>query len=195
MTFNVVKTDVALTDVSLTFGPLSQNLSGEASTIGLPTGTGAAAQNKINWNLVGENAKTITSYASSSVLKSLSDDGYTYGVLKNINVERNGIITGSFTNGQTSNLGQIVLASFPDSSGLRKIGNYFGATTSSGEAITNRAGSGGLGEIMNHSLEISNTDVAKEFINMITAQRAYQANSRVITTADQMLTELMNIKR
>ncbi|MCE5264247.1 MAG: flagellar hook-basal body complex protein [Deltaproteobacteria bacterium] len=195
VTFNVVKTDVPLTDVSLTFGPLSENLSGEASTIGLPTGTGATAQNKINWNLVGDGAKTITSYASSSVLKSLSDDGYTYGVLKNINVESDGIITGSFTNGQTSNLGQIVLASFPDSSGLRKIGNYFGATTSSGEAITNRAGSGGLGEIMNHSLEISNTDVAKEFINMITAQRAYQANSRVITTADQMLTELMNIKR
>lgn len=195
VTFNVVKTDVALTDVSLTFGPLSENLSGQASTIGMATGSGSSAQNKITWNLVGENAKTITSYASSSVLKSLSDDGYTYGVLKSINVESDGVITGSFTNGQTSNLGQIVLASFPDSSGLRKIGNYFGATTSSGEAITNRAGSGGLGEIMNHSLEISNTDVAKEFINMITAQRAYQANSRVITTADQMLTELMNIKR
>lgn len=195
VTFNVVKTDVPLTDVSLTFGSLSSNPSGEASTIGTPTGTGASAQNKINWNLVGDNAKTITSYASSSVLKSLKDDGYTYGVLKSISFESDGVITGSFTNGQTSNLGQVVLANFPDTSGLRKIGNYFGATTSSGEAITNRAGAGGLGEIMNHSLEISNTDVAKEFINMITAQRAYQANSRVITTADQMLTELMNIKR
>jgi flagellar hook protein FlgE len=193
--FNIVKTDVSLTDVSLTFGPLSSNLSGEASTIGMTSGAGASTQNKINWDLVGDAAKTITSYASSSVLKSLSDDGYTFGVLKSINVENDGIITGSFTNGQTSNLGQIILASFRDPSGLKKIGNYFGSTTSSGEAITNKAGSGGLGEIMNHSLEISNTDVAKEFINMITAQRAYQANSRVITTADQMLTELMNIKR
>lgn len=195
VTFGVAKTDVSLTDVSLTFGPLSTNLNGEASTIGMTSGTGATAQNKINWDLVGDEAKTITSYASSSVLKSLSDDGYTFGVLKSINVENDGVITGFFTNGQTTNLGQIILASFRDPSGLKKIGNYFGSTTSSGEAITNKAGSGGLGEIMNHSLEISNTDVAKEFINMITAQRAYQANSRVITTADQMLTELMNIKR
>jgi flagellar hook protein FlgE len=195
ISFSIAKTDVSLTDVSLTFGPLSTNLSGEASTIGMTSGAGASAQNKINWDLVGDAAKTITSYASSSVLKSLSDDGYTFGVLKSINVENDGVITGFFTNGQTTNLGQVILASFRDPSGLKKIGNYFGATTSSGEAITNKAASGGLGEIMNHSLEISNTDVAKEFINMITAQRAYQANSRVITTADQMLTELMNIKR
>ena len=145
--------------------------------------------------MVGDTAKTITGYASSSVLKSLSDNGYTFGVLQSLNVEPDGIINGFFTNGQTSKLGQLIPASFRDPSGLKKIGNYFGSTSASGEAITNKAGSSGLGEIMNHSLEISNTDVAKEFINMITAQRAYQASSRIITTADQMLTELMNIKR
>jgi flagellar hook protein FlgE len=78
---------------------------------------------------------------------------------------------------------------------LKRIGNYFGGTTESGAAIKNKPGSGGLGEIMSQSLESSNVDVAKEFISMITAQRAYQASSRIITTADQMLTELMNIKR
>ena len=145
--------------------------------------------------MVGDTAKTITGYASSSVLKCLSDNGYTFGVLQSLNVEPDGIINGFFTNGQTSKLGQLILASFRDPSGLKQIGNYFGSTSASGEAITNKAGSSGLGEIMNHSLEISNTDVAKEFINMITAQRAYQASSRIITTADQMLTELMNIKR
>lgn len=195
VTFGVVKTDVAPMDVTLSFGPLSSNPNGEASTIGLTSGIGASTKNKINWDLVGDTAKTITGYASSSVLKSLSDNGYTFGVLQSMNVENDGVINGFFTNGQTSKLGQFILASFRDPSGLKKIGNYFGATSSSGDAITNKAGSSGLGEIMNHSLEISNTDVAKEFINMITAQRAYQASSRIITTADQMLTELMNIKR
>jgi flagellar hook protein FlgE len=195
VTFNVEKTDVALRDVTLTFGSLSSNLNGEVSTIGLASGTAANPENQINWDLAGDTAKTITGYASSSVLKSLSDNGYAFGVLNNISVERDGIINGYFTNGQTSKLGQILLANFRDLTGLKKIGNYFAATSSSGQAITNMAGSSGLGEIMNNSLEISNTDVAKEFINMITAQRAYQANSQVITTSDQMLTVLMNIKR
>lgn len=195
VTFGVAKTDVALQDVTMTFGALSSNQYGEVSTIGLTSGDGAATKNKINWDVVGSNAKMITGYASSSVLKSLSDNGYTFGVLQSLTVENDGVINGYFTNGQTSRLGQLILASFRDPSGLKKIGNYFGATTASGEAITNKPGSSGLGEIMNHSLEISNTDVAKEFINMITAQRAYQASSRIITTADQMLTELMNIKR
>jgi flagellar hook protein FlgE len=68
-------------------------------------------------------------------------------------------------------------------------------TDYSGPALKNVPGTGGLGNIQSHSLEVSNTDVAKEFINMIAAQRAYQASSRIITTADQMLSELMNIKR
>jgi flagellar hook protein FlgE len=195
VTFGIDETDVPLTDVTFTFGPLSSNVDGVASTIGLTSGTGASTENKINWDVIGNTSKTITGYASSSVLKSLSNDGYTSGVLKSINVENDGSITGTFTNGQISKLGQIILASFRDQSGLKMAGNYFAATTNSGEAIMNRAGSGGLGEIQSYSLESSNVDVAKEFINMITAQRAYQASSRIITTADQMLTELMNIKR
>ena len=195
VTFGVTKTDADPADVTLCFGALSSNPNGEVSTIGLTSGTGATTKNKINWDLVGNTAEAVSGYASPSVLKSLSDNGYTFGILKSINVENNGVINCFFTNGQTSKLGQLILASFRDPSGLTKIGNYFGATSSSAEAITNKAGSSGLGEIKNHSLEISNTDVAKEFINMITAQRAYQASSRIITTADQMLTELMNIKR
>jgi flagellar hook protein FlgE len=193
--FDITKESVNLMDVTLSFGALSSNTSGEASTIGVSMDTGGSTKNQINWDLVGNSAKAITGYASTSVLKSLVGDGYTFGVLKSINVENDGAISGFFTNGQSANLGQLVLANFRDPSSLQKIGNYFGATTTSGEAITNKAGASGLGEIRNHSLEISNTDVAKEFINMITAQRAYQASSRIITTADQMLTELMNIKR
>ena len=195
VTFNAATTFGPITDISLCFGELGKNKSGEPPTIGLSSGSGADTKNKINWAVATDPGKTITGYASSSVLKSLSDNGYAFGVLKSLNVENNGIINGYFTNGQFSQLGQVILANFKDPSGLKKIGNYFGSTSNSGDAIMNLPGSSGLGEIMSNSLEISNTDVAKEFINMITAQRAYQASSRIITTADQMLTELMNIKR
>lgn len=184
--FDTVKTDVPSQDLTMTFGPLANG-----ATIGVVDGTA----NKITWDVVGSETNKLTGYASTSVIKSLIDNGYTSGVLKSLSVGGDGVITGSFTNGQSSELGQLILADFPNSSGLKKVGNYFAETTESGDAIKNKPGSGGLGEIQGNSLEMSNTDVAKEFINMITAQRAYQASSRIITTDDQMLTELMNIKR
>ncbi|MCE5284115.1 MAG: flagellar hook-basal body complex protein [Deltaproteobacteria bacterium] len=184
--FDVVKTDVTAQDLTMTFGALDNG-----ATIGVVDGTA----NKITWDVVGTDTNKLTGYASTSVIKSLSDNGYTSGVLKSLTVEGDGVIMGAFTNGQSAELAQLVLADFPNPSGLKKVGNYFAETTESGDAIKNKPGSGGLGEIQGNSLEMSNTDVAKEFINMITAQRAYQASSRIITTADQMLTELMNIKR
>lgn len=172
----------AASDVSMAFGALSN---------GATIGTG----NQLTWNVVGDDAPTITGYASSSVVKSLSDDGYSSGVLKSLSVDKDGIVNGFFTNGQSAALGQVLLATFPDLSGLQKSGNYFIETVRSGEALRNRPGSGGLGQTMSNSLEISNTDVAKEFINMISAQRAYQASAKVITTADTLLSVLMDIKR
>ena len=184
--FDVNKTDAASLDPVLTFGDL-----GNGATIGVSTGS----QNQITWDLVGDTAQAVTGYASTSVVKSLYSDGYSSGVLKGLSVGSDGIISGFFTNGQTSNLAQIVLADFPNTAALKKVGNYFGMTNDSGAAITNAPGSRGLGSILSNSLEMSNTDVAKEFVNMITAQRAYQASAKVITTADQMLSVLMNIKQ
>jgi flagellar hook protein FlgE len=183
VSLDTVKQDVALQDLALTFGAIVDS----NATIG--------ASNVITWDLAGDTAHDITGYASTSVVKSLYSDGYSSGVLKGLSIGSDGIISGFFTNGQTSNLSQIVLADFPNNAGLKKVGNYFGMTNDSGAAITNAPGSRGLGEILSNSLELSNTDVAKEFVNMITAQRSYQANAKVITTADQMLTTLMNIKQ
>jgi flagellar hook protein FlgE len=115
--------------------------------------------------------------------------------LKSINIDKTGIISGFFTNGLTQNVGRIVLAGFPCVQGLAKIGNYFGQSFSSGQMTPNNPESGGLGSLQSATLETSNTDTAKEFMNMISAQRAYQANARVITTADTMLAELMALKR
>ncbi|MBN1547773.1 MAG: flagellar hook protein FlgE [Syntrophaceae bacterium] len=182
ITFDLNNTETSVADVNMAFGALSNG-----ATIG--------NANQLIWNLTGDGASTITGYASSSVVKSLSDDGYSSGVLKSLSVDNDGIVNGFFTNGQSAALGQVLLATFPDVTGLQKSGNYFIETVRSGEALRNRPGSGGLGETKSNSLEISNTDVAKEFINMISAQRAYQASAKVITTADTLLSVLMDIKR
>jgi flagellar hook protein FlgE len=188
ITFAIATTPVpSLMDVVFAFDDL-----GNGAKIGVSDDT---TDNQITWDITGDTANIITGYSSTSVIKSIRDNGYTSGVLKGLNIGRDGVISGFFTNGQTSNLSQIVLADFPNTDGLLRIGSYFAETDASGGALKNRPGSASLGEIRSNSLELSNTDVAKEFINMITAQRAYQASSRIITTADQMLTELMNIKR
>ena len=88
-----------------------------------------------------------------------------------------------------------ITASFTNNGGLNKVGSYFMETSESGSATVGNPSEGGLGGLQSHALEISNTDVAKEFIKMIAAQRAYQSSSRIITSADEMLQELMNIKR
>ncbi len=111
-------------------------------------------------------------------------------------MDQSGVISGHYSNGQILDLYQITLANFNNPEGLtREGGNLFGKTIESGNAYTNAPGESGLGQINPNSLEQSNVDLAGEFVKMIIAQRGYQANSRVITTTDEILQELMNIKR
>ena len=106
------------------------------------------------------------------------------------------MVSGQFSNGRIQALGQVQLARFNDPTGLRSIGNNsFVETLGSGQPITGAPNSSGLGQVLSSTLELSNVDIGKEFIDMITAQRAFQANSRVITTADEMLLEMVNLKR
>jgi flagellar hook protein FlgE len=106
------------------------------------------------------------------------------------------VISGHYSNGQILNLYQITLASFNNANGLRREGsNLYSETIESGVAYTSAPGEGGLGKINPNSLEQSNVDLATEFVKMIIAQRGFQANSRVITTTDEILAELMNLKR
>ncbi|MBW2663931.1 MAG: flagellar hook-basal body complex protein, partial [Deltaproteobacteria bacterium] len=164
----------------------------------MPEITGATIGDSgvVSWDLAGTTAEVITGYASTSVIRTLVHDGYSSGSLKSISVTADGIISGFFTNGQTSDISQIVLADFANVTGLKRMGkNLFGTTVESGDAVPNRPGSAGMGEISPNSLEMSNTDIATEFINMITAQRAYQASAKIVTVTDQMMAELMNVKR
>jgi len=152
-------------------------------------------EGKITWNRTSDDAPEITSYSLDSRVNYVSNDGYPAGLLSSIDVNKNGIIQGFFTNGQQQSLGRILTASFTNNGGLNKVGSYFMETAESGSATVGNPSEGGLGGLQSHALEISNTDVAKEFIKMIAAQRAYQSSSRIITSADEMLQELMNIKR
>ncbi len=159
-------------------------------------GTGAD-KNVLKWDMASDMIDTsgITSFASTSETRAFSVDGWTQGTLKSLSFDSDGRITGYFTNGQTKSLGQIQLARFTNPAGLKKVGNYFTMTELSGTPTRNYAGSGGTGDIRSNALEISNTDVTVEFINMMTAQRAYQANARVITADDQNFQQLISIKR
>lgn len=137
-----------------------------------------------------------TQFASEFAVMDLSQDGYAAGSLKNLNIDQDGTITGIFTNGQTRVIGRVALAKFAAPTELTKLGgNLYAESYNSGQPIVSGAGSGGLGRVLSNTLELSNVDLAEEFIKMISSQRGFQANSRIITTTDDLLQELVNLKR
>jgi len=144
----------------------------------------------------GSGLDGITQFASSSTTFSQSQDGYPAGTLTGVEVDNYGIISGIYSNGEIKKLAKIAIAKFTNPWELGKIGkNLFAQTVASGDAIIGGAGDGGRGVIVSHALEHSNVDIAEEFVKLISAQRAFQANSRVITTSDQLLMEVVNLKR
>ncbi|MGE4195066.1 MAG: flagellar hook protein FlgE [Pseudodesulfovibrio sp.] len=125
-----------------------------------------------------------------------SQNGYSAGILQNISVSREGVISGHYSNGQVLELYAVTLATFTNQHGLRREGgNLFTETLESGPALTGQAGSTGKGTIDGNALEQSNVDMATEFVRMITTQRGFQANTKVITTVDSMLGEVIAMKR
>lgn len=140
--------------------------------------------------------KDLTQYANEMDVKPKAKNGNTSGTLEGFFIDDKGIITGTFTNGERKALGQIMLAKFDNPMGLQKLGsNFFGDTRNSGEPQFGGAGVSGFGAISPGNLEMSNVDISLEFTEMITTQRGFQANSRIITTTDEMLQELVNMKR
>lgn len=137
-----------------------------------------------------------TQFGSTSALVQQTQDGYAAGSLQAFSVDANGTISGRFSNGQLRALAQVVLARFPDPIGLTRTGkNTFAQSGNSGQPVTGAPDSAGLGRVLSNSLELSNVDLGESFIDMIAAQRGFQANSRVITTSDEILQELVNLKR
>jgi len=138
----------------------------------------------------------ITSFAADNSVKPQSVDGYTSGSLVTFSVGSDGILTGIYDNGQQQPLGMIALSGFENPAGLQKIGdNMYLPTTNSGDFKAVKAGTNGVGTLNPGTLEMSNVDLSKEFTEMIITQRGFQANSRIITASDEMLQELVNLKR
>ncbi len=159
-------------------------------------GNGASAS-AINFNLVNlDGSSNITQFSAASSTNSSFQDGYAAGSLRDLTVDQNGIISGTFTNGQVIQLAQVALSSFNNMNGLVQTGNnHWGQSLASGSPTIGLANQGGRGGILGSNLELSNVDVAGEFTKLILSQRGYQANSRIVTTTDELLQETLNLKR
>ena len=163
-------------------------------TIGITDLSSGASDISMTWDLT--NSTLITGFSADSEIRSQAQDGYAPGTLREISVDSDGVVWGAFSNGKSQALYQIGLAVFSNYNGLSSQGsNVFAETNESGVGLFGVASTGGRGRVSPGSLELSNVDLAEEFVRMITIQRAYQANSKVITTSADVLQELVNMKR
>jgi flagellar hook protein FlgE len=136
-----------------------------------------------------------TQFGSGFSVNELTQDGYTSGRLSGVEVDDSGIVFARFTNDQSEPLGKIALARFANTQGLRQIGDTSWAVSfASGDVQIGEPGSGSYGLIQSGALENSNVDLAKQLVNLITAQRNFQANAQVITTADAVTQTVINIR-
>ena len=179
-------TNGALVSNSPSGGTVSfNNAASQAITLnlGTPTSTG------------GTGLDGITQFGGEgSVISAQKQDGYASGALSGVQVGQDGTINGVYTNGQSIPVAQLAIAKFPSDQGLAAAGGgVWSATTNSGQAALGAAGSAGRGAIVSGSLEQSNVDIASQFVDLIAHQRGFQASSKTITTADQMLQDLMQI--
>ncbi len=135
-------------------------------------------------------------YGSQSATMFQRQDGYSSGALKSITISQDGTMTGIFTNGQTRGVAQVALAKFLAPHSLTKMGrNLFAESTNSGQPVISVPGTSGTGTVLSNTLEQSNVDLAEEFVKLIMHQRGFQANSRMISTSDELMMELVNLKR
>lgn len=175
---------------ALTFGPGGALSSGSPLTIPpIPLTTGASPLG-FTVDLAGT-----TQFGAAFSVNTLNQDGYTSGRLAGFNMSANGIILGRYTNGQSAVLGQVVLANFSNPNGLQQLGNnMWGETATSGPALVGTPDSGSLGVLQSSAVEDSNVDLTAELVNMITAQRVYQANAQTIKAQDAVLQTLVNLR-
>ena len=138
----------------------------------------------------------ITSFASPSTVLSQSQDGFAAGSLVGVEIDEEGVMNARYSNGRTFQGGRVILAKFNSKDGLRRVGeNLYIESQESGPAALAEAATGGRGVVHQATLEQSNVDISEEFIDMIRFQRAFQANSRTVTTTDELLVEVVNLKR
>jgi flagellar hook protein FlgE len=155
---------------------------------------GAAAMN-IAWNLYNSSgASTITQYAEASGVGSTTQNGAAAGQVTNVTLQNGGLLVANYSNGQQATVGELAVASIPNPDSLLSVGdNNLEPSASTGAISVGAANTGGRGQVLAGSLESSNVDMATEFTNLLTYERSYQAASRVITTADQLLQDTVDL--
>ena len=180
-------------------GALVFNTSG-ALTSTTPTDLNTVALTFTNGSTIAANAMDIdftgtTQYGLASAIQRLVQDGYGAGTVSGVSIDEDGNIVANYTNGTRQKNARLALADFPNITGLQRKGaTLFQATTNSGAPLYNKPGDGGMGIVSSSALEESNVDLAGEIIKMIIIQRGYQVNSKVISTTDEMLNTLINIR-
>jgi flagellar hook protein FlgE len=177
-----------------TISILASGATPAAGEVAWKTGLGISAQD-IRLDLSGA-ASGLTQYDSASVVQAVTTNGTAFGNLTNVDIDEDGYVTAIFDNGVTRRIAQVAVATFANPNGLIGLsGNSYRMSNASGPYSLKSPGAGGAGLIAPSTLESSTVDLSTEFTGLITTQRAYSASSKIITTADAMLEELINIKR
>jgi len=167
-----------------------------SATLTFVDGAQTTTPTGITVNGVAVDLSAVTGYAGLTTVSINEQNGRDAGTLNSFTLGKDGTLVGSFSNGQTQEIGRVVLANFVNPGGLEKAGSSsYRPSLNSGPAQIGAPGSDGLGSLSSGALEMSNVDLAQEFTNLIVAQRGFQANARIITTSDEVLQELTNLKR
>jgi len=177
----------AATPASITFGPDGRSTSPSVTLSGIP------------WPGASDVVTSVTGmsqFSTGNAMNVTDQSGYAAGSLQSFALNDDGTIMGVFSNGERQAIGKLALATFNNPSGLVNMGNTsYAVGDNSGNALIGTAGSGSLGTLASGALEMSNVDLSEEFTGLIIAQRGFQANSRVITASDELLQDLVNLKR
>lgn len=184
-------------DVTLTFDGDSGKITSPTTppSFSYTTPEGATVDFAIDFGTNGTGAQ-LTQYGSPTDAQAVGQNGSVAGSLRSFAIGADGTVSGVFSNGTSKTLGMLAVAQFEDPKGLIAASDSrFRASAATGEALIGSAGEAGRGAIQAGTLEMSNVELSQEFTNLILAQRGFQANSRVITTSDEMIQDLVNLKR
>ncbi|MGZ8364231.1 MAG: flagellar hook protein FlgE, partial [Caulobacteraceae bacterium] len=190
-------TDVSSTDGQITKGSVTFDSNGKLTTaMPIAISPAWAAGLGIGAQTVDLDLTNLTQFSSASTVNSVQPNGTSFGSLAGVNIDEDGYVTAVYENGTTRRMAQVAIATFPNADGLTSVkGNAYQGSVNSGGYTLKAAGTAGAGKLSPSSLEASTVDLSTEFTGLITTQRAYSASSKIITTADQMLEELLSIKR
>jgi flagellar hook protein FlgE len=177
----------------LTYSTSGALLTPAGGTVTFPAYTPATGAADMNMTF---NFNNTTQYGNSFGVTAVTQDGYTTGLLSGISIDSTGIVQAQYTNGRSVDLGQVAMANFANPQGLAQLGDAsWAATSASGSAVTGVGGGSGFGTISSGSLEESNVDTTTSLVDMITAQRAFQANAQMIQTEDQITQTIIGIRQ